>query len=74
MYNILVHLVQNFLFVVTVVVFVVPASAPTPSVDQHHHQQPSLSHASCRTPTVTPLIQWLVRDAHYARGYARLVG
>ncbi|KAF2711910.1 heme oxygenase-like protein [Pleomassaria siparia CBS 279.74] len=37
-------------------------------------QQPFLSHAGCGSLAAGPLSQWLVQDAHYARGYMRFVG
>jgi hypothetical protein len=37
-------------------------------------QQPFLSHAGCGSLAPGPLSQWLVQDAHYARGYIRFVG
>jgi hypothetical protein len=37
-------------------------------------QQPFLSHAGCGSLAAGPLSQWLVQDAHYARGYIRFVG
>ncbi|KAK7528308.1 uncharacterized protein IWZ02DRAFT_6335 [Phyllosticta citriasiana] len=37
-------------------------------------QQPFLSHAGCGTLSAPALCQWLVQDAHYARGYIRFIG
>ncbi|KAJ9666342.1 hypothetical protein H2201_003530 [Coniosporium apollinis] len=37
-------------------------------------QQPFLSHAGCGNLSAAPLCQWLVQDAHYARGYIRFIG
>lgn len=37
-------------------------------------QQPFLSHAGCGTLSAPALTQWLVQDAHYARGYIRFIG
>jgi len=37
-------------------------------------QQPFLSHAGCGTLAAAPLVQWLVQDAHYARGYIQFIG
>lgn len=37
-------------------------------------QQPFLSHAGCGTLAAPPLIQWLVQDAHFARGYVQFIG
>ncbi|KAF2800293.1 heme oxygenase-like protein [Melanomma pulvis-pyrius CBS 109.77] len=37
-------------------------------------QQPFLSHAGCGSLAPGPLSQWLIQDAHYARGYIRFVG
>jgi hypothetical protein len=37
-------------------------------------QQPFLTHAGCGSLAAGALSQWLVQDAHYARGYIRFVG
>lgn len=37
-------------------------------------QQPFLSHAGCGSLAIGPLLQWLVQDGHYQRGYIRFVG
>ncbi|TKA79107.1 hypothetical protein B0A49_01830 [Cryomyces minteri] len=37
-------------------------------------QQPFLSHAGCATLAAAPLSQWLIQDAHYARGYIGFIG
>ena len=37
-------------------------------------QQPFLSHAGCGTLSASALSQWLIQDAHYARGYIRFIG
>lgn len=37
-------------------------------------QQPFLLHAGCGSLAPGPLSQWLVQDAHYARGYIRFLG
>ncbi|KAJ4339679.1 hypothetical protein N0V87_003120 [Didymella glomerata] len=37
-------------------------------------QQPFLSHAGCGSLAAGPLLQWLVQDGHYSRGYIRFVG
>lgn len=37
-------------------------------------QNTFLSHAGCGSLAAGPLCQWLVQDAHYARGYIRFVG
>lgn len=37
-------------------------------------QQPFLSHAGYGTLSPAPLLQWLVQDSHYARGFVQFIG
>lgn len=37
-------------------------------------QQSFLSHAGCGSLAAGPLLQWLVQDGHYQRGYIRFIG